>query len=94
MTSTSGITFQWYEGSFAYQSAYQPSTFQFSPSDTIDPIEWLLANSGVPTMSAQLQATDSGIDPFHSATSSKFDLAHTMTYVGVAYEPSDLLHFF
>ena len=95
MTSTSGITFQWHEGSFSSQSAYQPSTFQFSPTDAIDPIEWLLASAGVPPMSAQLQATDLGIDPFPSATSSRCDLAQTMTYVGVASEPGDLLlHFF
>ena len=94
MTSTSGITFQWHEGSFSSQSAYQPSTFQFSPTDTIDPIEWLLANAGVPTMSATLQAVDPGIDLFAASTSSKVDLAHTMTYVGIATEPSDSWHFF
>lgn len=94
MTSTSQTTFQWYEGSFDFHSPYQPSIFQFSSIETINPTEWLLVNAGDTTMSATLPAVDPGIDPFLPSTLSKVDLAHTMTYVGIATEPSDSWHFF
>ena len=87
MTSTSQTTFQWYEGSFDFHSPYQPSIFQFSSIETINPTEWLLVNAGDTTMSATLPAVDPGIDLFPASTSSKVDLAHAMSATLPAMDP-------